>query len=296
MADDGLLDSTDQVVPQVPAVGDLDGVRGTGADAVGVGASPVPADDYDFGTAPQPRCDRVRGAVGQQVDGGAGGHVDDDGAVDVALTEGEVVDAQDGDLFEGPVGNRPHGSQHGVAADGDAEPVRESGTGAPGHRQSDCRDHRSRCGGASAPRQCQSRKLFGECLCGAVDGAAEESADPDVDQDRIAADFGIGELPAIPGMHSTCFAGATRAHRLLIPWPSLDADSRAHPPDVENIDTVQMREEVHPAVFSAPGRSSTIDDSAGQRHAQRLHGKCDRSTSRWPLTQPHGYGGSSCPS
>ena len=69
------------------------------------------------------------------------------------------------------------------------EPVRESDIGTPGHRQSDCRDHRSRCGGASAPRQCQSRKLFGEVLCGAVDDVAEETADSDVDQDRIPADY-----------------------------------------------------------------------------------------------------------
>ncbi|MGV9962254.1 transposase [Rhodococcus aetherivorans] len=45
-----------------------------------------------------------------------------------------------------------------------------------------------------------------------------------------------------------------------------------------------MREQIHPAVFSAPGRSSTTDVSAGQRHAQRLPGKCARSTSSCPLT------------
>ena len=44
-----------------------------------VGAGPIPADDGNFKTTPQPRCDRVRGAVGQQVDQGTGGHVDDDG-------------------------------------------------------------------------------------------------------------------------------------------------------------------------------------------------------------------------
>lgn len=135
------------------------------------------------------------------------------------------------------------------------EPARESGAGTPGHRQSDCRDQGRRCGGASAPRQGQSRQLLGEGLCGAVDGVAEEAADPGVDQDRIPADCGIGKPAAIPGMHSTCLTGGTRAHRVLIPRSSLDADGRAHPPDVENIDTVQMREQVHHAALRQLGSS-----------------------------------------
>lgn len=57
----------------------------------------------------------------------------------------------------------------------------------------------------------------------------------------------------------------TRAYRPLTPRQSLDADGRANPPDVENTDTLQMRGRIHPAVCSAPARSSTTDVSAGQR-------------------------------
>jgi hypothetical protein len=45
---DGVFDVLGQVVPQVPAVGDLHGVRCAVAGGLRVGAGSVPAHDLDF--------------------------------------------------------------------------------------------------------------------------------------------------------------------------------------------------------------------------------------------------------
>lgn len=45
---DGLLGGVAQVVPQVPSVGDLDGLRCARSGGLGVGGGPVPADDLDL--------------------------------------------------------------------------------------------------------------------------------------------------------------------------------------------------------------------------------------------------------
>ena len=83
-----------QVVPQVPAVGDLDRAGGALAGAFGVGAGPVPADHRGPGMSLQPALQGGGLPVREQVDDLPGGHVDQDGAVDVALAQREVVDAQ----------------------------------------------------------------------------------------------------------------------------------------------------------------------------------------------------------
>jgi hypothetical protein len=49
-----LLDGLGEVLPQVEAVGDLDGVRCPGPGSVGVRAGAVPADDLDAGVGGQP--------------------------------------------------------------------------------------------------------------------------------------------------------------------------------------------------------------------------------------------------
>jgi len=84
--DDGLLHRLGEVVPQVPSVSDLHGVRGTGAGAVGVGAGPVPTHDSHARMPAQPGRDRLRGAVGQHIQRPVGVDVDDDRAVQAGST------------------------------------------------------------------------------------------------------------------------------------------------------------------------------------------------------------------
>jgi hypothetical protein len=81
--DDGLLYRLGQVVPQVPAIGDLDRRGRACAGAVSVGTGAVPAHDADPGVLFEPTLEGVRGAVREHVQRPVGVDVDDDRAVDV---------------------------------------------------------------------------------------------------------------------------------------------------------------------------------------------------------------------
>ncbi|WSU65580.1 hypothetical protein OG596_08835 [Streptomyces sp. NBC_01102] len=94
VAGDGLLHGLGEVVPQVPGVGDLDGLRGGFPGGFRVGGGAVPADDLDLGVVGQPAGHRCGLAAGQHVDGPAGLQVDKQRGVGVSLEQGEVVDAQ----------------------------------------------------------------------------------------------------------------------------------------------------------------------------------------------------------
>ena len=83
LADD-LLDGLDEVVPQVPPIGDLLCIRRADPDGFGVGAGAVATHDLHPGVGTQPGGEGVAGPVSQQIQRPMGGHVDDDGAVDMA--------------------------------------------------------------------------------------------------------------------------------------------------------------------------------------------------------------------
>jgi len=66
------LDGLAKVVPQMPAVGDLDSVRCAPAAAIGVDTGPVPADQFGSRPGGEPPGERVRRAVIEDVDRPAG--------------------------------------------------------------------------------------------------------------------------------------------------------------------------------------------------------------------------------
>jgi hypothetical protein len=111
-----LLDVLGEVVPQVPAVGDLDRNRCALAGAVGVGAGAVPADDLGAGMLAQPVGEGVGFPVGKQVHRAVAVDVDQDGAVAVAAAQREVVDAEHGHAAGIGVGQRAEQAQQGAAA------------------------------------------------------------------------------------------------------------------------------------------------------------------------------------
>ncbi|UVS79425.1 hypothetical protein Actkin_03173 [Actinokineospora sp. UTMC 2448] len=80
-----------EVVPQMPAIGDLDRLGRTTSGSVGIGARAVTTDDTDTGMPRQPRGHGVRRSVRQQIDRPVGAHVDEHGAVVVSAAEGEIV-------------------------------------------------------------------------------------------------------------------------------------------------------------------------------------------------------------
>jgi hypothetical protein len=90
-----LLGVPGQVVPQVPAVRDLDRVRGAVPGALGVIAGPVPADHLRARMRLQPGLQGAGFPVRQQLDRLARRDVHQDGPVDLAAPQGEIIDPQD---------------------------------------------------------------------------------------------------------------------------------------------------------------------------------------------------------
>ena len=118
----GLLRVLAQVVPQVPAVGDLHRARGALAGAVGVGAGPVPADHGDARVSLEPVRQDVPVPARQQVDDLVRFHVHQHGGVVLPLAGGDVVGAQHRDRARrNDLGahNAPH--ERGLAAAGRPE-------------------------------------------------------------------------------------------------------------------------------------------------------------------------------
>jgi hypothetical protein len=77
----GVLDVLGQVVPQVPAVGDLGRLGCPDPGALGVGPGPVSADHLGARVGGQPVGEGLRLAVVEHIDGTVAGHVDQHGAV-----------------------------------------------------------------------------------------------------------------------------------------------------------------------------------------------------------------------
>ena len=96
MPGDRPLGSLAEVVPQVPAVSDLDRQRRAAGGPVGIAARPVPADDLRAGSGGQPGRERVRGALGQHVDRAAGLHVDQQRAVGMPAAQRELIHSKHG--------------------------------------------------------------------------------------------------------------------------------------------------------------------------------------------------------
>ena len=102
------LDRLAEVVPQVPAVGDLDRLRRAAGAAVGVDPGPVPADHLRSRPGRQPGGERVRRPLAQDVDGPAGLDVDQQRPVTAALAQRELIHAQHPRRrADGRVGHRP---------------------------------------------------------------------------------------------------------------------------------------------------------------------------------------------
>nr|WP_248843287.1 hypothetical protein [Streptomyces virginiae] len=81
----GLLHGLGEVVPQVVAIRDVDGVGGAEAPGLRIGAGAVSADHLDSRVGGEPSAHGLDAAVGQEVDDVTGLDVDQDRRVDVSL-------------------------------------------------------------------------------------------------------------------------------------------------------------------------------------------------------------------
>jgi hypothetical protein len=120
-----------EVLPDVPAVADLQRAGQSPADRLAVGPRAVAADDLDAGMLAQPSLGCVSAAVGQYVDPFAGldvdVDVDEDGGVAVAPLQSEVVDAEHSWHAQRRQGQPRQHPQCGRARDRDSKASRQAG-------------------------------------------------------------------------------------------------------------------------------------------------------------------------
>lgn len=159
---DGPFGGFTQVVPEVPPVRDLDGLRGAGGGAFSEERRPIPADDLDTWPFGEPGRQSGCFPVGQQVNGAAGLDVDEDGAVVAAFAGGVFVDAdhtRDGHLGLGKSVDQP---EHGTAADGHSENAGYTGSGPAREGQTDRGQGRAQPLGPLPVPACHARYLLDE--------------------------------------------------------------------------------------------------------------------------------------
>jgi hypothetical protein len=160
---DGLLHVLGQVVPQMPAVGDLDRRRCPMPSSIGVGAGPVPADHLGARVLAQPPGEGVGFPVAQQIDRSVGGDVDQHRAIDAAAAQREVVHAEHGHASGLGIWQRPDQTQQRAAADRQPQRAGQPRPSATCQRQADRLQHPARQRAAAGVRRGQARDLLGEC-------------------------------------------------------------------------------------------------------------------------------------
>jgi len=209
---DSSLDSLGQVVPQVPPVGDLGGQRGALGCALGVASAAVPADDLHAGMGVQPGAERLRRPFRQHVHRPARLDVNQDGAVDVALAQREVIDAQDQRSPVIRVGGGADEPYQRGAAHRAGQPGGQPGAGPAAQGQRDRLQHGLQAAGPAPVPGGQARYLLGERRPGACRVVAEEPAGLQVDEHFPAAGSGIGQAPAVAAVHPPRHRTAPGAH------------------------------------------------------------------------------------
>lgn len=119
---------TTEIAQKMPAVGDLNCIRGAAADALGVGAGTVAGDDFHTGVVLQPVRNCPRLAIGQHIDGAVAFQIDNESAVAPAAAPRPVVDADNAWRRSCRHGSRPDQAQQRVPADRHGKPGCEAGT------------------------------------------------------------------------------------------------------------------------------------------------------------------------
>lgn len=91
------LQGISRVVEETEPIRRLDGVGGALAPGLGAIAATITTEHLRLAVLAEPRRDRVSGAVGQQINGPMALQVDDDAAIAMATSDGEVIHTRDGE-------------------------------------------------------------------------------------------------------------------------------------------------------------------------------------------------------
>lgn len=117
----------------------------------------------------------------------------------------------------------------------------EADTGAAGHGQSDRFDHRVEQRGPSSPALCQSWYLLDECCCITDVVVAEESADHQIEDDRIRAYRRVCGTAPIARVHAPRRSAALRASPFVALWVGCDPNCGIDQVNGVDDDVVQVR-------------------------------------------------------
>jgi hypothetical protein len=230
-----------QVVPQVPAVGDLDRLRCSLPGGLGIGASAVPADDLGSGVRLQPGGEGGGLPIAEQVHRAVGGHVDQHRAVAMTAAQGEVVHAQLGHAGGRGVGQGAQQPQQRGPAGLDAQQVRQPGAAAARQRQADRLQQPAQQRASPSVPGRQAGDLLGERARPAVVVVAEEPAHPQAKHHAAAADRRIGQPALVAAVHPRRPVAAPGAGRLGRPRAGPDPHGRIGPLDLLDSNGCQVR-------------------------------------------------------
>ena len=272
--DDRLLGVFAQVVPQMPAIGDLDRARRPRLRPLSVGPGPVPADDLRTGTGLQPCLQGGGLPVGQQVHDLPGFRVGYHGAVDPALAQREVIDP--GDLGRGGdrrVGQRHDQPQHGGGMDRHAQGAGQPGGGPPGQLQPEAGQHAQQRHAAPPVPLRQAPGLLGERGLRARGLQAAEPAHRQRDQHRPAAGRTIGHHPRIPAVNPPGHRPAGRAPRLRRPAARPDHHRVPGVLHLAYPQPAKVREQHEQQLLALSGN---LQDTAGGGRPRGRHGRLKR--------------------
>lgn len=243
VAGDGLLDVFGEVVPQVPPVGDLNGLRGADAGAFGVGAGPVPADDLHAAVLSEPGGKGAGFPVGQDVDRPTGIDVDQHRRIPVASAQSEVIHAQGGDRSDRWIRQGPDQPQDGASADHQAESVSQPGACPTRQRQPDLLQRLTQQRAAPSISAGQPGDLLGERVNRAARRVAEESTDPQPDLHRLTRHRRVAEPTLVAAVHPASPATTTSTPGAASTRTSPNPQARPLPFHSLDHDRCQMRQE-----------------------------------------------------
>lgn len=239
----------------MPTIGHLHGFRGACAGTLGVGGGPVAADDLDAGVFGEPSGQRCHFPVRQEVYRPAGLDVDQDGAIDVALAQGKVVNAEDAGRCWLRIRQGPYQPQEGGAAGDRFEDGRQPGSGATGQHQRDHLQDSVQPFAASAVAEGEPGDLFGECGPRTRGHGAAEPAHPQLDRHRAAAHGGVGEPAVVTAVDAPGCLTAFRAGRVGRDSTGDDEDPVVPERDVLDHQAVHLREQHVSPFHVSHGRS-----------------------------------------
>ena len=242
MSRDFLRGGLGQAVRQVLSVAGLDRSGQRRADSLAVCPGTVSADDFHSRVAAQPVLNDIGGAALEDVDPAAGLGVDEDGRVDEAAAQREVVNPQDTRYSQAGEGNPEKDPQRGVPGDIDARRCLQPESRTSGQFADGRADLAGQPRGAPLVSVQDARDLLANVCRGQPSTGQAHPADLYLHQDAAAVGGNVGGRPLVIAVHPRVFLTAGRARCRLVPGPRPDDDGATRIFDILDDQGRQPRE------------------------------------------------------